>query len=38
LFRGIAEKMQLDDQIKAALDAAIKEFAATFAARKAAAA
>jgi F-type H+/Na+-transporting ATPase subunit alpha len=38
VFRGIAEKMQLDDQIKAALDAAVKEFAATFAARKAAAA
>jgi F-type H+-transporting ATPase subunit alpha len=38
VFRGIAEKKQLDDQIKAALDAAVKEFAATFAARKATAA
>ena len=38
LFRGIAEKKQLDDQLKAALDAAVKEFAGDFAARKAAAA
>ena len=38
LFSGIAEKKQLDDQLKAALDAAVKEFAADFAARKAAAA
>jgi F0F1-type ATP synthase alpha subunit len=38
VFSGIAEKKQLDDQLKAALDAAVKEFAATFAARKATAA
>src|SRR5712672_3181990 len=38
LFRGIVEKKQLDDQLKAALDATVKEFAATFAARKATAA
>jgi F-type H+-transporting ATPase subunit alpha len=38
VFRSIAEKKQLDDQTKAALDAAVKEFAAAFAARKAAAA
>ena len=34
VFRGIAEKKQLDDQLKAALDAAVKEFAADFAAQK----
>jgi F-type H+-transporting ATPase subunit alpha len=38
VFSGIAEKKQLDDQLKAALDATVKEFAATFAARKATAA
>jgi len=38
LFSGIAEKKQLDDQLKAALDGAVKEFAADFASRKAAAA
>jgi F-type H+-transporting ATPase subunit alpha len=38
LFRGIAEKKQLDDELKAALTSAVKEFATDFAARKAAAA
>jgi F-type H+-transporting ATPase subunit alpha len=38
VFSGIAEKKQLDDQLKAALDTTVKEFAATFAARKATAA
>ena len=38
LFGGIAEKKQLDDQLKAALTDAVKECAAGFAARKAAAA
>ena len=38
LFGQIAEKKQLDDQLKAALDGAVKEFAKDFAARKAAAA
>ena len=38
LFRDIADKKQLDDQTKSALDAAVKEFAGDFAARKAAAA
>jgi F-type H+-transporting ATPase subunit alpha len=38
LFRGIAEKKQLDDQLKAALTQAVQEFAGDFAARKAAAA
>jgi F-type H+-transporting ATPase subunit alpha len=38
LFRGIAEKKQLDDQLKASLDGAVKQFAADFASRKAAAA
>jgi F-type H+-transporting ATPase subunit alpha len=38
VFRGIAEKKQLDDQLKAALDGAVKEFATGFAARKATAA
>src|SRR5579864_8489647 len=36
IFRGIVEKKQLDDQLKAALDAALKEFGGDFAARKAA--
>ena len=38
LFRGIAEKKQLDDQLKATLDGAVKTFATEFASRKAAAA
>jgi F-type H+-transporting ATPase subunit alpha len=38
VFRSIAEKKQLDDQIKAALDAAVKEYGGEFASRKAAAA
>jgi F-type H+-transporting ATPase subunit alpha len=38
LFGTIAEKKQLDDQLKAELDGAVKEFATDFAARKAAAA
>jgi len=38
LFSNIAEKKQLDDQLKAALNAAVKEFAGDFSARKAAAA
>ena len=38
VFRGIVEKKQLDDQIKGALDAAVKEFAGNFASRKATAA
>jgi F-type H+/Na+-transporting ATPase subunit alpha len=38
LFRGIVEKKQLDDQLKASLDGAVKQFAAEFASRKAAAA
>jgi F-type H+/Na+-transporting ATPase subunit alpha len=38
LFRGIAEKKQLDDQLKASLDGAVKQFAAEFASRQAAAA
>jgi F-type H+/Na+-transporting ATPase subunit alpha len=38
VFRGIADKKQLDDQLKGALDAAVKEFAEGFAARKATAA
>jgi F-type H+-transporting ATPase subunit alpha len=38
LFRGIAEKKQLDDQLKASLTDAVKAFAGDFAARKAAAA
>ena len=38
LFRGIAEKRQLDDQLKGTLNGAVKEFAAGFTARKAAAA
>ena len=38
LFRGLAEKKQLDDQLRAALDGAIREFAVEFASRKATAA
>jgi len=38
VFRGIAEKKVLDDQLKGELDAVVKEFAAQFAAKKAAAA
>jgi F-type H+-transporting ATPase subunit alpha len=38
VFTSIAEKKQLDDQTKAALDASVKDFAADFAARKTAAA
>jgi F-type H+-transporting ATPase subunit alpha len=38
LFRDIAEKKQLDDQLKATLDGAVKTFATEFASRKAAAA
>ncbi len=38
VLRGIAEKKQLDDQLRGALDAAVKEFAADFVARKATAA
>ncbi len=38
VFHGIVEKKQLDDQVKAALEAAIKEFAGEFGARKATAA
>src|SRR5205809_7818280 len=38
LFGGIAERKQLDDELKSTLDRAAKEFASDFAARKAAAA
>jgi F-type H+/Na+-transporting ATPase subunit alpha len=38
LFRNIAEKKQLDDQLKGTLNAVVKEFAATFAASQATAA
>src|SRR5436190_1639213 len=38
LFQNIAEKKQLDDQLKGTLTAVVKEFAATFAASKATAA
>jgi F-type H+-transporting ATPase subunit alpha len=38
VLRGIAEKKQLDDQLKGALNESVKDFAAQFAARKAAAA
>ena len=38
VFRGIAEKKQLDDQLKATLNGAVKAFAGDFAARKSAAA
>ena len=34
VFKGIVEKKQLDDQLKAALEAAVKTFAADFTARK----
>jgi len=36
VLRGIAEKKQLDDEIKATLSGALKEFSAEYAARKAA--
>jgi F-type H+-transporting ATPase subunit alpha len=38
VFRGIVEMKLLDDQLKGALDAAVKQFAGEFASRKAAAA
>jgi len=38
ILRDVAEKKQLDDQLKAALNQAVKEFAGDFAARKSAAA
>jgi F-type H+/Na+-transporting ATPase subunit alpha len=38
VLTGIAEKKQLDDQLKAALDAAVKEFSGDFATRRASAA
>ncbi|MQA30281.1 MAG: F0F1 ATP synthase subunit alpha [Luteitalea sp.] len=38
MLRDIAEKRQLDDQLKAALNTAVKEFSGDFSARKAAAA
>jgi F-type H+-transporting ATPase subunit alpha len=38
VLSGIAEKKQLDDQLKAALDAAVKEFAEEFSSRRASAA
>jgi F-type H+-transporting ATPase subunit alpha len=38
VFKGIVEKKQLDDQLKAALDGAVKQFAADFTARRKAAA
>jgi F-type H+-transporting ATPase subunit alpha len=38
ILKGIATKKQLDDELKGALNAAVKEFATDFAARKAAAA
>jgi hypothetical protein len=38
MLRDVAEKKQLDDQLKAALHAAVKEFSGDFSARKAAAA
>jgi F-type H+/Na+-transporting ATPase subunit alpha len=38
VFKGIVEKKQLDDQLKAALDDAVKKFAADFTARRKAAA
>jgi F-type H+-transporting ATPase subunit alpha len=37
VFRGIVEKKQLDDPLKAALDTAVKAFSTQFASRKAAA-
>jgi F-type H+-transporting ATPase subunit alpha len=38
VFSGIRDKKQLDDELKGALNTAVKEFAGDFAARKAAAA
>ena len=38
VLSGIAEKKQLDDQLKAALDAAVREFGSDFATRRASAA
>jgi F-type H+-transporting ATPase subunit alpha len=38
IFKGIVEKKQLDDQLKGALNTAVKTFAGDFAARKSAAA
>ena len=38
VLRGIAEKKQIDDELKATMNATIKDFAAEFAARKSAAA
>ena len=38
VFTNIVEKKILDDQLKGELDAVVKDFAASFAARKAAAA
>ena len=38
IFKGLVEKKQLDDPLKAALDSAVKEFTRAFALRKAAAA
>jgi F-type H+-transporting ATPase subunit alpha len=38
VFKGIVEKKQLDDQLKAKVDGAVKEFAALFSSRKASAA
>ena len=38
VLASIAEKKQLDDELKGALDKAVKEFAGDFAARKSAAA
>ena len=38
VFRDVAEKKQLDDQLKGALNQAVKEFAGDFTARKASAA
>jgi F-type H+/Na+-transporting ATPase subunit alpha len=38
VFRDVATKKQLDDPLKAALDAAVKEFTGDFASRKATAA
>ncbi|MGB7217776.1 MAG: F0F1 ATP synthase subunit alpha [Vicinamibacterales bacterium] len=38
LFKGIAEKKELNDELKRALDGAVKEFATDFAARRATAA
>jgi F-type H+/Na+-transporting ATPase subunit alpha len=38
ILKGIATKKQLDDELKAALNSAVKEFSTDFAARKAAAA